>query len=235
MNRRRTFWRDEAGSYSLESAFVFPILFLLILMFLFMGIFTYQNVVVTYAAAITSERAAFGWDNSHRDPKSGILTVVTHDGLYTNMGSDGAIGHLFDLVTGNEEAAVQLPIASGTSVGEKESTLTERKLSQASDWLTQSGLMYNGTTSLANEGLLRFVQTKLNKPIGSSMMQPWGAGGFVDPTGNGKSLITEPVSFIRHVDLARYYAHKFASAASGGSTAKKQAGDVLSSYGGKQP
>jgi hypothetical protein len=226
------FRTEEAGSYSLESVFVFPILFLLILLMMFMGLFAYQNVIVTYAASITAERAAFGWDNSHREPRTGILSASAYDGLYAGLGSDGAIGSLFGLASGAEAATVSLPARER---GQDGASLAERKLEQASGWLEKAGLSYVGEASRSNEGLLRFVGVKLVKPVGSGMLRLWGEGGFVDPSGNGKSIITEPVAFIRHVDLARYYSKKFADATAGGKTAKKQAGDVLSSYGGNQP
>ncbi|MDF2836921.1 MAG: hypothetical protein K0Q63_2561 [Paenibacillus sp.] len=223
---------EEAGSFSLESVFVFPILFLLVLLMMFMGLFAYQNVIMTYAAAITAERAAFGWDNSRREPRTGMLSEAAYDGLYAGLGADGAIGSLFGLAAGAEAATVSLPAGDA---GEEGTLLAERKLEQASGWLAKAGLNYAGEISRANEGLLRFVRVRLDKPVGSMLMRPWGGGGFVDPSGSGKAIITEPVAFMRNVDLARYYAAKFANATAGGKTAKKQAGDVLSSYGGNQP
>lgn len=226
--RGRAFRLEEAGSYSLESAFVFPVLFLLVLMLMFMGMFAYQNVVVSYATIITSERAAFGWDNSHREPRTGMLERAAYDSLYAGMGSDGAIGSLFGMVSGAEAATITL--TDGVA-GVQEKSLAERKLAQASGWLAQAGLTYKGEVSRTNEGLLRFVSVKLDKPVGSALLRPWAQGWFADPSGSGKALITEPAAFIRNVDLARYYARKFAKAAAGGSDARKQAGDVLSSYG----
>lgn len=229
--RGRAFKLEESGSYSLESAFVFPILLLLVFMLMFMGLFAYQNVVVTYAAAITAERAAFGWDNSHREPRTGMLEGAAYDSLYAGMGSDGAIGSLFGLASGAESATVSL--TDGVA-GDQVQSPAERKLAQASGWLAHAGLTYKGAASRSNEGLLRFVTVKLDKPIGSALLRPWTEGRFVDPSGNGKALITAPTAFIRNVDLARYYARKFTNASTGSTAAKKQAGDVLSSYGGKQ-
>lgn len=208
---------------------VFPILFLLILLLLFMGMFAYQNVVVTYAAAITSERAAFSWDNSHRDPRSGILNEAAYDGLYTGMGSDGAIASLFGMAGEEESASVVLP--AEREAGER-GALAETKLAKASGILSAAGISYEGKASRSNEGLLRLVRMKLDKPIGAEIVRPWGGGGFADPAAGTAALITDPVSFIRNVDLARYYTRKFSDAAGSRPKAKRQAGDVLSKYGG---
>ncbi|OUS71935.1 hypothetical protein B1748_25860 [Paenibacillus sp. MY03] len=213
----------------MESAMVFPMLFILIFLFLFMSMFVYQNVIVSYTAAVTSERAAFAWDNSHRDPRSGILTEAAYDGLYTELGSDGVTGSLFGLIGHSETASVSLPSGRTEGAG---SSLAVTKLDLASDWIAAAGLSYSGEVTRADDGLFRLVRTKLEKPIGSDVFRSWGKGEFVDPTGQSKALITAPVDFVRHVDLARYYAKKFSGSSAGKATSKKQAGKVLSSYGG---
>ncbi|MDQ6420325.1 TadE/TadG family type IV pilus assembly protein [Paenibacillus sp. LHD-117] len=231
--RREGFLAREDGSFSLESAFVFPILFSLILLFLFVGMFVYQNVVVTYAASITSERAAFSWDNSRRDPRSGMLSEKGYDELYGGLRADGAIGSLFGLASDVESASVLLPSDRAESGS---GSPAEQKLANASDWLIAAGLSYAGEISRTNEGLHRLVQVKLEKPIGAALLYPGEGFRIGDPSAASGALITEPVSFIRTIDLARYYANKFANASATNPTTKKQAADVLASYGnGSQP
>ncbi|WP_051251262.1 TadE/TadG family type IV pilus assembly protein [Paenibacillus harenae] len=220
--------KKEQGSFTLESTLVFPILITLILLFIIFGMYMYQKVVLYYAASSTAERAAFGWDNSNRDPQSGMLKTATHDSLYWRIGEDGMLSSLFGLGEDSGDTVVALPVEPR---GEGEKTaLARRKMEHAVQWLEQAGVSYKGQIGYANNVLKRTIEVKLKRPLSAETMeQSWLKR---EPKTVSSATIVDPVEFIRSVDLVRYYAAKFANRGGGAGQAKVQAGEALAPYKG---
>ncbi|MFF2889024.1 TadE/TadG family type IV pilus assembly protein [Paenibacillus sp. NPDC057967] len=230
-SRFRQWHYDEKGSFTLEASVVLPILLAMVLAFLLLGMYLYQKVIVYYAVSAISERAAFSWDNSHRDARTGILTEPVYDGLYRRLGSDGALASLFGMTGDESRRSVSLPEEIQESSDFDSGDLTIRKLVNSARWLSAAGLSYSGTVQYTGDGLSRFVETALRKPIQLLPFESsWTRG---EPDGKAKSGIVDPVEFIRSVDLARYYGAKLKTHFMGKSTAESRAGDLLNSYGGK--
>ncbi|MFD0961197.1 TadE/TadG family type IV pilus assembly protein [Paenibacillus chungangensis] len=218
----------DCGSYTLESAIVFPLLFAVVLLFLALGLYLNQKVVAVYAAAITSERAAFAWDNSHRDPASGILLRPNYDGLYRRLGTDGTIASLFGLAGDNGRTVIPLPVDKANS--SDDNGLTTRKLLNAAWWMNGSELAYKGEISYGVSGLTGAVESRLVQTVVSKLS--WKSGEMSE----GREVVysgsvVDPVEFMRSVELVRYYTTKFANRADA-RRAKADAGEVLASYGG---
>lgn len=230
-SRFRKWHMDEKGSFTLEASVVLPILLAMVLAFLLLGMYLYQKVIVFYSVSAISERAAFSWDNSHRDARTGILTEPLYDGLYRRLGSDGALASLFGLIGDESRKSITIPEELEQSGSAENSDLTRRKLANAAAWLEGAGLGYNGTVQYNGEGLSRHVEATLRKPIRLLPFEgSWIRG---EPDASAKSGIADPVEFIRSVDLARYYSVKLKTHFMGKSTAESRAGDVLKSYGSK--
>lgn len=219
---------DERGSFTLEASIVFPLLFAMVLAFLIFGMYLYQKTVVYYAAAITSERAAFSWDNSHRDPKSGMLLEPQYDGLYRRLGSDGALASIFGLDGKEEGRSIDIPEeATDSGAGDKTDN-TIIKLASASVWMTTASLPYDGTVRFIGNGLSRLVEVELRKPI---QLLPWERSWIrEEPGASADGSIVDPVEFVRSVELVRYYSNKFSNYPRGRTTAKSRANEVLASY-----
>ncbi|MCU6710910.1 pilus assembly protein [Paenibacillus sp. J5C_2022] len=225
-------WRiwlaGDRGSYTLESAIVFPLLFAVVLLFLVLGLYLHQKVVVLYAAAITSERAAFAWDNSHRDPASGILLQPNYDGLYRRLGGDGALASMFGLAGEDGRTAVQWPVKPGSS--DENDGLTAQKLLRAARWMDGAELAYKGEISYGVSGLTGAVVSRLVQPVASKL--PWEHGAMSEgPAAVYSGSVVDPVEFTRSVELVRYYTAKFGNR-TGAGRAKADAREVLASYGG---
>lgn len=244
-NRLAKFWRsDERGSFTLEGAMAFPVLLAMVIAFLFLGMYLYQKTVVFYAASVTSERAAFSWDNSSREPESGMLPSPSYDNLYWRFGSDGALASLFGLSRSDGGSIINWPEEAGLSGGEglpgesgeagvsegsSELSGPRRKLISASEWMASAELPYTGSAAYVSSGLNRFVEVKLRHPL---ELIPWEKSWIRgESAAAGKGIIVDPVEFVRNVALVRYYTTKFANYPMGKTTAKSRAGEVLSSYG----
>ncbi|MBD2867773.1 TadE/TadG family type IV pilus assembly protein [Paenibacillus arenilitoris] len=222
--------RKEQGSFTLESTFVFPVLLGFILLFILFGMYMYQKVVLYYAASSTAERAAFAWDNSNRDPRSGMLPAPSYDPLYRRLGEDGMLGSLFGLASDSREAAVVLPLADDGD--EEEKRLALSKMERAAQWLEQAGLSYEGRIGYSNGVLKRTVDVRLEQPLSAETAET----GWLkrEPKTAASASIVDPAEFIRSVDLVRYYTAKFAArgAGAGQAQAQAQAGQVLAPYAG---
>jgi Flp pilus assembly protein TadG len=224
-NRKRSLlqWlRHTEGSFTLESALVFPIIFLLILLFLLFSMYIYQKAVLYYSASETAERAAFSWDNSHRNARNGMLTTGQYDGLYWRVSGDYMLGSLFGITADQTDISLELPGLENAGKHE----LAEIKLHQASAWLTgENGLPYQGNIAYANSLLKREVAVKLKQPVSLAPLELML--GLSEPKTASAATIVDPVQFIRDVDMVRYYTAKFNNG-----TSKQQAGKALKAYSG---
>ncbi|MEK3881971.1 TadE family protein [Paenibacillus sp. PL2-23] len=230
-------WReDQRGSFTLEAVTVFPVLLAMVLAFLFLGMYLYQQTIVLYAASVTAERAAFSWDNSNREPETGMLLSPSYDSLYRNLGSDGALASVFGLRADSANHSVEWPAEGGDGTASAERGQgggPAGKLLAASEWMAVAQLPYRGTVSYKSGGLRRSVEVKLRHPLSlSSWEKGWTRG---EAAAAGQGIVVDPVEFVRSVDLARYYWRKFADYPNGRTTARSRAGEVLSSYGQATP
>lgn len=218
--------KKEQGSFTLESTIVFPMLFGLILLFILFGMYMYEKVVLYYVASATAERAAFSWDNSFRDTRSGMLVEPDYDGLYWRIGEDGMLISLFGLSGENSSARVLLPLEETADGGKN--TLSEHKMEQAARWMGEADLAYEGQMSYSGGNLKRVITVKLKEPLSVEYVErSWLKR---EPKSVSTATVVDPTEFIRSVDLVRYYSSKFANRVGGAGQAKTQAGQVLDSY-----
>lgn len=230
MKARLLQWlKKEQGSFTLESTIVFPMLMGLILLFILFGMYMYQKVVLYYAASATAERTAFGWDNSFREARSGMLITPEYDGLYWRIGEDKLLSSLFGTGGGKAAAAaVALPLTSPEESGKND--LSGRKMEQSAQWLGQAGLKYKGQISYSGGVLKREIEVRLKAPLSvRAALNSWLPR---EPKTVSAAAVVDPVEFIRSVDLVRYYAMKFANRTGGARQSRSQAGQALAPYKG---
>lgn len=218
--------KREDGSFTLEASMVFPALFFALIALLMLSMYTYQKVVLYYSASLASERTAFRWDNSARDPISGIGPTGRYDGLYWRMADNGALRTLFDFMDkedGDDGKGIRMAIGTsgseeGAQVGETNS-LPELKMRAEAGRVSRpfAGAMHYGGT------LIKRIEVKLYQPISIAPLEM--LLGHSKPETAGSATIVDPVELIRNVDLARYYTGKFKGGMSGGE--RKQAQQIL--------
>ncbi|WP_144340704.1 hypothetical protein [Paenibacillus darwinianus] len=201
----RRIWRDERGSAVLESSAVLPLLIISILLLMLMSLLVYERVVLYYSASAAGERVAFRWDNSSRDPISGIAPAGRYDALYWRLGDDDMLDGVFGPFTGKQsDNRLALPL-SQTDVSPGES-LPVRKMKPSAGRVAVS---YNGDMEYQRTPMLRRVVVRLSSSV--VMGQIARLSGRSNSRVKASSVIIDPVEFIRNVDLARYYAVKFGS------------------------
>jgi len=220
--------KGERGSFTFEASAVFPILASLVLLFMLSGIYMYQKAIVYYVASAASERAAFSWDNSNRDPDSGILAQPEYDSLYWRLKDNQMLGSLFGSFSA-EEADVVMTMPMAAELKEEEGRqrlpLPERKLAASGERAMKSDAGYEGELSYSRTLLIQSVTTKLKQPLSfSSALSKWG---LKEPAAMSAAAIVDPVEFIRNVDLLRYYTAKLKG---DDGTDKSNAGKVLATY-----
>jgi hypothetical protein len=221
-------FKKEHGNFTLESTFVFPMLMMIILIFILFGMYMYQKVVLYYAASATAERAAFSWDNSYRDPRHGMLSETKYDGLYWRVGEDEMLTSLFGMAGDAADATVALPLEMRE--GEGSSELTGRKMEQSARWMEHAGLMYEGKISYSRGALKRMIEVKLRQPLS---IRPFEQGWLKrEPKTAASASVVDPMEFIRSVDLVRYYSTKLANNGGGAAQSHSQAGKILTPYKG---
>jgi hypothetical protein len=215
-----TFWRSDAGSIAVESSIVFPAVFLAVLALVFGAMIVHERALLHYAASAAADRAAFRWDNSHRDPATGIAPTGLYDPLYWRWTDDGL---LRSIVQWGDDAAkdvsVELP-AHDRAGGRPQDLMAVKLLNGAG----RVPAKYDGQASYRRQLLLKRIVVELE-----TFDIPPGAARLTGISGihaSAAAPVTDPVELIRTVDLARYYRDRFGDG-SNGAEQRKKAGDIL--------
>lgn len=195
--KKANFWRNTRGSFTIEASIVFPIILFTTLLLLFFCMVLYQNTMLKQAASKTSERAAYSWDNSHKDANTGAVAEGQNDGLYWRLTQDEMLSKLFGWAGAASGAEVSIPGGSGGS-------LPQQKLSAAASWVP--GEM-SGNIKYDNGMLMRSIETTLSRPVSFAPLERQLGHSLTQQITAG-AVVVEPVEFIRNVELLRYYAAK---------------------------
>jgi hypothetical protein len=200
MKRFAEMARNGRGSFTIEASLVYPLIILCTVMMIAFSLYVYQKVQAVYFASITAERLADNWDNSHKDPITGQFPVNSNDGLYWRI-SDDEVFSLFGISRNDSAVQIQLPLSKLGSKALSSSGLSFRKLYKAAETVPSG---YSGSITYTNRLIERKVTVRLVSAlkIPAVFRQVFGEGTIV---GEAASFISEPVEFIRGIELVREY------------------------------
>jgi len=191
--RNRRLLKEEAGSYTLEAALLLPIAVLLVAGAAFLFIASAQSSLVYIAANASSDRISEHWNNSYKQPVTGMFSTLQRDPLFWRWNQDGAT----DWLWGSSEesgARVTLPLSPEAA----DDSMVRRKLAGgASEWPAA----YRGTASFQGVGWSRTVAVEAGVPLSL----PGGLGLPGAAAGRSAKAIAEPAEFIRNVELVLGY------------------------------
>lgn len=196
----RTFFRrlvrNERGSFIVEGTLTLPLIFLCMVAVLAVSLLAYRKADLDLHAYEVSERAAYVWKDSHKNPVTGAFSYENMDDVYTKAAASG-IGWITSLFRGTQQALVSFPDGGGSGP-----QLYRSRLARAANKLdseTNGTLGYNDrlfekeiSASLRRDGPDQPVTIPF---IRSEILQA-KAGSFV----------SDPVEFLRTVDLIQTYA-----------------------------
>ncbi|UQZ35219.1 pilus assembly protein TadE [Paenibacillus sp. PK3_47] len=193
---------DDEGSFTVEASMLLPVIVGITMLLLFFCLYSYQKSMLLQIASVSTERAAFNWDNS-RKSADGSFAAGEYDSLYWRIGEDNLLSSLFGGGTGAGAVTLELP-------GEAKAggALPVIKLQQSAAVVPANltGEMQYAY-ALAGRKVSAELKHVLNLPVLDGLLED-GA----DPKVTARSVVTEPAEFIRTVDLMRYYGAKFKEA-----------------------
>ncbi|OKP97445.1 TadE/TadG family type IV pilus assembly protein [Paenibacillus sp. P46E] len=213
--------RKDEGSFTIEASLLLPIIMCITMLLLFFCLYSYQKSMLLQIASAATERAAYNWDNSHKETK-GSYNIGEYDSLYWRIGDDDLLSSLFGIGAPDGGAVITLPAAGDGG------TLPVVKLTHAASMVPANmpGEM-NYAYSLTGRKVSAELKRVLNLPVLDEILSDKAV-----PVVQARSVIAEPVEFIRTVDLMRYYGAKFKgnadSAKSGTGMDKKNAAVMMS-------
>lgn len=212
----RRFVKSESGSLLLEASMIMPLMLLLTVVLLAIGFIAYQRSEAVHHTFQWTERAAYVWKDSHKDPQTGAFSYNEMDDVYSAMLSEG-LGWLGAAFRGFKQAEIRLPdlALSGQS-------LSGAKLLRSSHDIVPD---FAGTGSYYNlllEGEVR-AQWSLGAGDGSpSSIFQAGNADF-----QASSYYADPVELLRNVDLITTYAAKLKERFAGPEEAVEQMKELL--------
>ncbi|NDI35579.1 TadE/TadG family type IV pilus assembly protein [Chengkuizengella sediminis] len=185
--------KEQRGNFTIESTLIFPILFMITLSTLFSSLFYYQKVILYSSSSLTAERTSFTWDNSFKDPITGRVSSEVGDELYWRAFQD-SISQIFLLGADDGKVILELPVQN--NMNGYSGVL--KKMHNAAQLLPDS---FIGKIAYSNHLVSRKVTVELNRfiQIPEIMKMNNHVYSYVE------SSITEPVEFIRNIDLLRTY------------------------------
>lgn len=191
--------KDDQGSFTIEASLLLPIVMFITMLLLFFCLYSYQKSMLLQVGSAATERAAYNWDNSHKEV-SGSYAVGEYDSLYWRIGDDALLSSLFGDKAGNGGVTIELP-----SEASDKNDLPVLKLNHAAVMIPDNmpGEMQYAY-SLSGRKVGAELKRLLNLPVLDDVLSDEAR-----PTVKAQSIITEPVEFIRTVDLMRYFGAKF--------------------------
>lgn len=190
----RAFMTEQRGSMTVEATLTFPVILLIVLVLLFAMLFYYERVHALKQANAAASVAAEQWNyGAGRGHASSEYPNTMHQGLYWRW-TEGGIASWFKFKSSADDYALALPIHES---GIKSQPIA--KLAAAGADIPQ---YFEG--HIGYKGHLFFP--RINVQLASTFQFP-----FLLNPGQRKideaamALITDPVEWIRNVDLVRSY------------------------------
>ncbi|MBW4083434.1 TadE family protein [Paenibacillus sp. S150] len=190
--------RKDEGSFTIEASLLLPIIMGITMLLLFFCLYSYQKSMLLQVASSATERAAYNWNNSHKETK-GHYAIGENDSLYWRVGDDALLSSLFGIGAPDARTAIVLPAAGNGG------SLPVVKLEHAADMVPANmpGEM-KYARSLTGREISAELKRMLNLPVLDEILSDKAV-----PVVQARSVVAEPVEFIRTVDLMRYYGAKF--------------------------
>lgn len=219
--------KDERGSFTIEASLLLPMVMFITMLLLFFCLYSYQQSMLLQVASASTERAAYNWGNSHKEV-SGSFESGEFDSLYWRIGEDALLSSLFGGDEGSGSVVIDLPSVASDIKG-----LSVTKLTNASSMIPGNMLGEMGYTySLKGRKVSAKLKRILDLPVLDEVLSD-----KANPIVKAQSIVTEPVEFIRTVDLMRYYGSKFKKGSDSGGSAvsmeKKDASAMMTKLKGK--
>lgn len=201
---------NERGSFTLEASLVMPVLFLATLTLLFFLLIIYQRAFMYYQASKVVTQAAFNWDNSHREARTGKLTQIKDDqghwmtdGPYWMYGGQGfpMFGTSW-LIGGDGSQSFEI-MASGNSMPEKKI----RKVAAA------YGMKEVGSVKYTSSLFKREIEISMNRERAVPNFARIMFGVDNSNSVTARTTVSEPVEFLRSVEFCTQFLPYFADKA----------------------
>lgn len=191
--------KNDEGSFTLEASLVFPVILFTLCLLMFFCVLLYQKSMLSQYASASSERSAYSWENSHKEPLTGAFPENEYDRLYWRLADDHMLGSLFGSFGAESASAISLPAEVS------EDDLTAQKMSQTAAALSSA---YSGTMLYENKLMNRQITTKIDQFVSLPMVD-FLLGSDHKIYFSGSAVVVEPDEFIRNIELLRYYGARF--------------------------
>ncbi|MCZ8515874.1 hypothetical protein O9H85_26450 [Paenibacillus filicis] len=193
-------WRSESGQFSLEASLTAPAIVLTTVLLLFLALTAYFYANMYQKTVLTSERTAFVWGNTGKDPVTGAIEAGRDDGLYWRLANDHILG-LFTFASGLDDVRVKLPAQSGQGSGSGPAS----KLLHGVGRLPSA---WEGEAVYSNLGLLRKVAVHAEQQVRMPFGHENGGWGPKRMSAGAASYVTDAAETIRLTDLTRTFARE---------------------------
>lgn len=194
---RQRLQRDQRGSLLVEAALIVPLVLVATLLLLGLGFMAYSRAEMILRTFEWTERAAYVWKDSHKDPLTGAFSYEETDDVYGSLISEG-VGLLGAAFQGFRQAELKLPGGSVSGAG-----------------LSGAKLLRSAETRLPVSGSAIY----LNRLMESEILADWSSARAMQRNSDSifavgsapvkvSSYVSDPVGLLRTIDLITSYAPK---------------------------
>lgn len=183
---------NRKGSIVVETALIFPIIFLTVVALIYMCLFLYEKFYLQFLADLVAERGATTWGNFKKDISLGYVSK-------DDLNAGGLYWRLFDLNRDKKEENLR--------------DYLNRKLNPLKVLNPHYISNVEVVDCISYKKLIVTVQADYRLPLGKILQKFGLSNGYYTISARAESVINEPAEFIRNtdfiVDLGKEIEEKF--------------------------
>ncbi|WP_438445797.1 hypothetical protein [Gorillibacterium sp. sgz5001074] len=192
--------KDERGRILIEAAILMPLVMIVTLLLVGAGYMAFSRAELIQRTMEWTERAAFVWKDSHKDPVTGAFSYEEMDDIYSSMFSEAA-GLFSSAFRGFRQAELRLPDGTVTGAGSSSAKL----LRSSSGEVRFSGMAVHINRLVEGEVRAEWKRYA-SDPGPRSILFP-----AAKRTAAASSYISDPVDMLRTMELIGTYSAKLKS------------------------
>lgn len=220
-SRFQALLRDEKGNFTFESALVFPLIILVIVVMMLAAVYMYQVIFLQYVSTSAAERASYIWDDHDRALSTGSELSDFQYGVYESNMLLQLITKVIPISQQNQEKTLYFSSSEPYEAVMTQSLVND-KLNVIKEYASNLPIRMNGSINYSTASLLPRIEIQLKQEISPlffqhNMLLP-------SPSYKVSRSLVQPMELIRDTDFVIFLSEKLKNLTSSEQAEWKQKG-----------